>query len=103
MREFYFKDKNTNASYRGFQPTTHMDCPPFDYFRLGHAYHFANMFQDVLKVKCPIAIPDDFVRKFVLQHGDKMIADKLANSKPHPAIHQLFFDESLSHKEQKNF
>lgn len=29
-----------------------------------------------------------------------MIADKLANSKPHPAIHQLFFDESLSHKEQ---
>lgn len=102
MREFYFEDKKTHVAYRGFQPTTDIDCPPFDYFRLGHAYHSANMFQDILKVKCPIAIPDDLVRKFVLQQTDEMIADKLANSKPHPAIHQLFFDESLSHKEQIN-
>lgn len=100
MREFYFKDKKTNVAYRGFQPTSDLDCPPFDYFRLGHAYNGANLFQDILKVKCPIQIPDDLVRKFVLKQTDDMIADKLANSKPHPAIHQLLTNESLSHKEQ---
>ena len=100
MREFYFKDKKTNVAYRGFQPTTDLDCPPFDYFRLGHAYNGANLFQDILRVKCPIQIPDDLVRKFVLKQTDDMIADKLANSKPHPAIHQLLTNESLSHKEQ---
>ena len=100
MREFYFKDKKTNVAYRGFQPTTDLDCPPFDYFRLGHAYNAAKLFQDVLKVKCPIQIPDDLVRKFVLKQTDDMIAEKLANSKPHPAIHQLFTNESISHKEQ---
>lgn len=36
MREFYFKDKKTNVAYRGFQPTTDIDCLPFDYFRYGH-------------------------------------------------------------------
>jgi hypothetical protein len=100
MREFYFKDKKTNVAYRGFQPTTDIDCPPFDYFRYGYAYNFANLFQDVLKVKCPVRIPDDMVRKFVLKQTDDMIARKLAVSQPHPAIHQLFTNDSLSHKEQ---
>ena len=77
MRDFYFKDKKTNVAYRGFQPTTDLDCPPFDYFRLGHAYNGANLFQDILKVKCPIQIPDDLVRKFVLKQTDDMIAKKL--------------------------
>lgn len=100
MREFYFKDKKTNVAYRGFQPTTDIDCLPFDYFRYSHAYNAANLFQDVLKANCPINIPDDFVRKYVLKQTDDMISEKLANSQSHPAIHQLLINESLSHKEQ---
>ena len=100
MRGFYFKDKKTNVAYRGFQPTTDIDCPPFDYFRYGHAYNAANLFQDILKVKCPIRIPDEFVRKFVLKQTDDMIAVKLANSTPNLAIHQLIMDENLSNKDR---
>lgn len=100
MREFYFKDKRTNVAFRGFQPTTDKDCPPFDYFRLGHAYIFANIFQDRLKVNCPIPIPDDMVRQFVLQQTDEMIAEKLAKSTPNPAIHQILTEKALSYKEQ---
>jgi len=101
MREFYFKNKKTNVAFRGFMPTKDIDCLPFDYFRLGHAYNFANLFQDVLKLKCPISIPDDFVRQFVLQKTDEWIAQMLSKSEPHPAIHQLLTDETLSHKEQE--
>lgn len=98
MREFYFKDKKSNVAFRGFQATTDIDCLPFDYFRYGHAYNTANIFQDVLKVKCPISIPDDLVRKFVLRQTDDMIAVKLADSAPNPAIHQLLMDEKLTNK-----
>ena len=100
MREFYFKDKKTNVAFRGFQPTTDINCPPFDYFRLGHALNSANLFQDLLKVKCPIPISDDMVRKFVLQQTDEMISKMLANSSPNTAIHQLLIDNTLSQKEQ---
>lgn len=100
MREFYFKDKKTNVAFRGFQPTTDINCLPFDYFRLGHAFNSANLFQDLLKVKCPIPIPDDMVRKFVLQQTDEMIAEMFAKSSPHPAIHQLLIDNTLAQKEQ---
>ena len=102
MREFYFKDKRTNVAYRGFQPTTDIDCLPFDYFRYGHAYTAANLFQDVLKIKCPIPIPDDLVRKFVLKQTDDMIAEKLAKSTPNPALHQLLVDDNLSNKDRNN-
>ena len=101
MREFYFKDKKTNIAFRGFMPTTDIDCLPFDYFRLGHAYNSAKLFQDVLKVKCPITIPADLVWQHVLQNTDEMIAQMLTKSAPHPAIHQLLTDETLSHKEQE--
>lgn len=100
MREFYLKDKKTNVAYRGFQATTDIDCLPFDYFRYGHAYNAANLFQDVLKIKCPIPIPDDLVRKFVLKQTDDMIAEKLAKSAPNPALHQLLVDENLSNKDR---
>lgn len=100
MREFYFKDKKKKVAFRGFMATTDIDCPPFDYFRYGHAYNAANLFQDVLKVKCPIPIPEDLVRKFVLKQTDNMIAEKLANSSPNPAIHQLIMDENLSNKDR---
>lgn len=99
MREFYFKDKKANVAFRGFVPMTEIDCPPFDYFRLGHAYNSLNLFQDILKVKCPI--PDDLVWQFVLQKTDEMIAQMFSNSAPHPAIHQLLTDDTLSHKDQE--
>lgn len=60
-----------------------------------------HLFQDVLKIKCPISIPDDLVRQFVLQKTDEMITQMLPNSAPHPAIHQLLTDDTLSHKEQE--
>lgn len=100
MREFYFKDKKTNVVFRGFQATTDINCLPFDFFRLTHAYNAANSFQDVLRVKCPISISDDMVRKFMLQQTDETIAEMLANSSPNPAIHQLLIDNTLSQKEQ---
>lgn len=101
MQEFYFKDNKTNIAFRGFVPTTDINCLPFDYFRLGHAYNSANLFQDILKVKRLISIPDVLVRQFVLQKTDEMIVQMLSNSEPHPAIHQLLMDDTLSHKEQK--
>lgn len=100
MREFFLKDKKTNVAYRGFYPTTDLDCLPFDYFRLGHVYNASNMLQDELKVKCPISIPDDLVRKYVLKQTDDMISEMLSNSVPNSAIHQLMTDETLSNKDR---
>jgi hypothetical protein len=95
MRGFYFKDKRTNVAFRGFQPTTDIFCLPFDYSHLGYAYNSANIFQNRLKVKCPIPIPDDMVRQFVLHKTDEMIAEKLAKSAPNPAIHQILTEALL--------
>lgn len=100
MKDFYFKDKNTNVAYRGYQPTNDRDCPPFDYFRLNHAYYSANLFQDVLKVKCPIPIPDDMVRRFVLEQLDESISEVMKKTMPNPAIHQLFANSEISYREQ---
>ena len=101
MREFYIRDKKTGAAYRGYEPSTDINCPPFDYYRFGYANHYAILFQDILKVKCPVPIPDAFVRKFALQQTDEMIAEKLTNSEPNAAIHTLLFNDTLSHKEQE--
>ena len=101
MQEFYIKDKNTNVAFRGFVATTDINCPPFDFFRLAHANHWASLFQDVLNVKCPIPIPDDLVRQFILKETDEKIAQMLSDSNPHPVIHKLLTDDTLSHKEQE--
>ena len=101
MQEFYFKDKKKNVAFRGVMPTTEIDCLPFDYYRLIYVYNSANLFQDVLKIKCPISIPDDVVKRFVLQKTDEMIAQKLSKSSPNPVIHQLLKDDTLSHKKQE--
>ena len=53
-----------------------------------------------MKVKCPVRIPDEYVREYVLKQTDKMIAEKLTNSTPNPAIHQLITDDKLSNKDQ---
>lgn len=101
VREFFIKDKKTGVAYRGYEPSTDINCPPFDYFRFGYANHLAHLFQDNLKVKCPVPIPDALVRKFALQQTDEMIAEKLSNSEPNAAIHTLLFIDTLSHKEQE--
>lgn len=100
MKFFYYKDKKTDVAYRGYYPSTDINCPPFDYFRFGYAYNFANLFQDILKVKCPIPIHDDMVRDFILAKTDELIANQLATTKPNPIIHQLLLDNSLSYKDQ---
>ena len=101
MREFYFKDNNANVAFRGLLPNADIDCLPFDFYRLECAYYSASLFQDVLKVKCPLPISDDLVREFVLKKTDELIEQMLSNSKPHPAIHQLLMDDTLSNKEQE--
>lgn len=101
MREFYIKNRKTNEAIRGFMATTEINCLPLDFFRFEHAYNSANQFQDILKIKCPIDIPDSFVRQFVLQEIDKMILHNLSRSEPHPAIHRLLTEDTLSHKDQK--
>lgn len=100
MREFYIKDKNSNVAYRGYHPSTDINCKPFDYFRIGHAYNFANLFQDILKVKSPTPIPDEVVRNFILAKTDEMITNKLATTSPNPIVHQILSDKSLSYKDQ---
>lgn len=97
---FYLEDKKTNEAIRGFMTTTEINCPPLDFFRFQHAYNSAKQFQDILKIKCPIDIPDSFVRQFVLQETDKMIVQNLSRSEPHPAIHRLLTEDTLSQKEQ---
>lgn len=100
MLEFYLKDKKTDEAIRGFLASTEINCPPLDFFRFEHAYNSAKQFQDILKIKCPIDIPDSLVRQFVLQETNEMIEEMLSQSEPHPAIHKLLSEDTLSHKEQ---
>ncbi|MBR6367450.1 MAG: hypothetical protein IKR89_03670 [Bacteroidaceae bacterium] len=88
MKFFDFKDKNTNVSFRGIMPSTEIDCPPFEYFRLVYAYY-----QSLTN--------DDLEKREILNKTNEMLEQKLKESKPHPAIHQLLTDDTLSHKEQE--
>ncbi len=96
MREYYIKDKNSNVVYRGFGPDNDINCLPFDYFRMGHANNMGRIFCDILKVKSPIPIPDDFVMKWVLKETDKMIDEQLNSSTIKPEIKQLLTDDNMS-------
>ena len=100
MREFYFKDKNKNFAFRGVAPNNDLNCPPFDFFKYGHALNASRLFGDVLKVKCPIPIPSEMVNKFVLEQTETMIAEMLGKSTANPKITQLLTDDSLSYKDQ---
>ena len=100
MQFFYFKDKNQNFAFRGMAPHNDENCLPFEYFRLGHAELASQQFQEILKIKCPISIPDDMVRKFVLEQTDSMINEHLSNSTANPMISQLLNDDTLSKDEQ---
>ena len=100
MREFYFKDKKTNVAYRGIAPNNDVDCPPFDFFRFLHAEIWFKNYSWMLSVKCPVKIPDEYVRQFVLDRTDELIAETLAKSKLKPELHQLLIDDNLSYKQQ---
>ena len=101
MQEFYFKDKNKNFAIRGIVPHNDFNCLPFDYFRLGHAMNVSNVYEDLLKVKCPIHIPQKMIRKFCLENVDKMLKEMLESSNPNPKIHELLANNVLSKKEQE--
>lgn len=96
MRYFYFKDENPNFAIRGMAPHNDEDCRPFDHFRFGHAELASAQLQEILKLKCPFSIPDDIVRKFVLEQTDEMISEQLSKTKANPAISKLIKDDSLS-------
>lgn len=96
MRYFYFKDENQNFAIRGMAPHNDEDCRPFDHFRFGHAELASAQLQEILKLKCPFPIPDDMVRKFVLEQTDEMISEQLSKTKANPAISKLIKDDSLS-------
>lgn len=100
MREFYYKDKNTNVAFRGMEPANDEDWPPFDFFRLGHAHHISQLFSDVLKVKSPFPIPHKIIDKFVLKETDEMISKQLAESKPNPKVHELLVNDKLKYNKQ---
>lgn len=80
MREFYIKDKRNNCAIRGVMPGNDLDWPPFDYFRYGHALNFSKIFGDTLKERCPIAIPEKLINKFVFNMVDEKILNMLNNS-----------------------
>ena len=101
MQDFYIKDKNKNFAIRGMVPHNDFNCPPFDYFRLGHALNVANVYEDILKVKCPFQIPQELIRQFCLQKVDEMLKEMLESSKPNPKIHELLANNSLTKKEQE--
>ena len=100
MREFYFKDKKTNAAYRGVVPHNDVNCPPFDYFRFLHAEMCFKNFSWMLSVKCPIKMPDKYVRNFVIDKTDQLIADTLSKTDLKPEIHQLLIEDNLSYSQQ---
>lgn len=102
MRDFYFKDKASGSAFRGITPYNDEDCPPFDYYRLSHAELAYKTFFEQVKLQCPIDIPEDFIRRFVLNQVDENINNMLLSTSLKPEIHQLLSDDSLSLKEQEN-
>ncbi len=100
MREFYFKDKKSNSAYRGVVPHNDVNCPPFDYFRFLHAEIWFKNYSWMLSVKCPVHIPDEYVRQFVLEKTDELIEETLSKSEAKPELHQLLTDDTLSYHQQ---
>ena len=81
-------------------PSNDVNCPPFDYFKYGHIEIQTELFTNVLKVKCPITIPKEWIRKFVHAEIDKELTNLLNNSVLKPEIHQLLTDDTISYKQQ---
>lgn len=102
MREFYFKDKKKNIAFRGVVPHDDINCPPYDYFRYAHAEQCFKNFSWMLKHKCPIEIPEHYVRQFVLKQVDELSEQMLSSNSQKPEIHKLLTDVNLSYKEQND-
>lgn len=100
MRIFNFEDKKQGVRYKGICPNNDENCPPFDYFRYSHAEIQFRVFNDKLKLKCPVSFPEHIVRDFVLSEVDNMINEKMDSTKPNLAISKLLIDNDLSKKEQ---
>lgn len=102
MREFYFKDKKKNIAFCGVVPHDDINCPPYDYFRYAHAEQCFKNFSWMLKHKCPIEIPEHYVRQFVLKQVDDLNEQMLSSNSQKPEIHKLLTDVNLSYKEQND-
>lgn len=100
MREFHIKDISQGFGFRGIMPSNDVDCQPLDYFRLSHAELSYKIFSEILKIKCPVFVPECQIKKFVLEQVDESITEMLALSAPKPEIHKLLANDSLSLKEQ---
>ena len=98
MQEFYYKDKNKNFAIRGIVPHNDFNCLPFDYFRLGHAMNVSNVYEDLLKVKCPIHIPQKMIRRFCLENVDEMIKGMLESSTPMGYLLDVYHEEKYPDK-----
>lgn len=100
MQKFNFKDKKTNIELQGIAPSNDVNCPPFDYFRFLHAEQLYDIVRWTLKHKCPIDIPEHYVRQYVLKQVDELCEELLLSTSQKPEIHKLLTDDSLSYKEQ---
>lgn len=101
MREFYIKDIANNIVFRGIQPKNEIDCQPLDYYKYSHAELMFVLYKDILKHNCPLSIPDDFIRNFVLTKTEELIDNMLASTALKPEISSLLSDNNLSFKQQK--
>ncbi len=101
MREFFIKDKNKNVAFRGIVPSNDVNCPPLDYFRYAHAEQCYNYLSSILKCKCPIEIPEQYMRRFAVKQVDKQLNILFSSTDQKPEIHQLLTNDDLSYKEQK--
>lgn len=82
-------------------PSKDVNCPPFDYFRFSYAELSFKIFSEQVKAQCPIDIPEEFVRNFVLNQVDENLNNMLSSSLLKPEIHQLLSNNSLLSKEQE--
>ena len=58
-------------------------------------------FSEQVKSQCPIDIPEDFIRGYVLNKVDENINNMLSSASLKPEIHQLLSVDSLSLKDQE--
>ena len=100
MREYYIKDKKTDSVIRGVEPSNDTNWPPLDFFRFGQALNLANIFEDSLKVKCPIKIPKKIINTFVLNRVDEQLSNILSNTTRNDNLLRLLSDNKLSYNPQ---
>ena len=101
MQEFYIKDNVHDIAFRGVKPTHELNCLPLDFCKYPHAELMYGIYKETLKYTCPISIPEDVVRKFVLEKVEEQIDTMLASTTLKPEIQTLLSDNNLSSKDQE--